>query len=142
MAQREIDKWRKPPSAFPVVPSRATFSAVKGRPDRCPVRPQPALDDRSRAEENRAVNKTFRAVLQKSPSKGGWTYVVMAGSAKYSDERSCEGAGNHGRRTVSELLHGARRRDTQAPGQGRNSKEDGKDVGDTVTVRRSERLSN
>ena len=24
---------------------------------------------------------TFRATLQKSPSKGGWTYVVMDGSA-------------------------------------------------------------
>jgi hypothetical protein len=29
------------------------------------------------------VNKTFRAVLQKSPSKSGWTYVVMEGSAEY-----------------------------------------------------------
>jgi hypothetical protein len=28
-------------------------------------------------------DKTFRAVLQKSPSKGGWTYVVMDGSAEY-----------------------------------------------------------
>ena len=25
---------------------------------------------------------TFRATLQKSPSKGGWTYVVMDGSAE------------------------------------------------------------
>ena len=29
------------------------------------------------------MNRTFRAVLQKSPSKGGWTYVVMNGSADY-----------------------------------------------------------
>jgi hypothetical protein len=29
------------------------------------------------------LNKTFRAALQKSPSKGGWTYVVMKGSAEY-----------------------------------------------------------
>jgi hypothetical protein len=27
--------------------------------------------------------KTFEVVLQKSPSKGGWTYVVMKGSAEY-----------------------------------------------------------
>ena len=27
--------------------------------------------------------KTFEAVLQKSPSKGGWTYVVMKGSVEY-----------------------------------------------------------
>ena len=29
------------------------------------------------------MDKTFRAELQKSPSKGGWTYVVMQGSAEY-----------------------------------------------------------
>jgi hypothetical protein len=29
------------------------------------------------------VKKKFRATLQKSPAKGGWTYVVMPGSAKF-----------------------------------------------------------
>jgi hypothetical protein len=29
------------------------------------------------------MDKKFRAELQKSPSKGGWTYVVMEGSAEY-----------------------------------------------------------
>jgi len=29
------------------------------------------------------MDKTFRARLQKSSSKGGWTYVVMDGSAEY-----------------------------------------------------------
>jgi len=29
------------------------------------------------------VNKQFRAKLQKSPAKGGWTYVVMPGSAEF-----------------------------------------------------------
>jgi hypothetical protein len=29
------------------------------------------------------MDKTFRATLQKSPSKGGWTYVVMDASADY-----------------------------------------------------------
>ena len=29
------------------------------------------------------LDKTFTATLQKSPSKGGWTYVVMPGSAEY-----------------------------------------------------------
>jgi hypothetical protein len=29
------------------------------------------------------LNKTFTATLQKSPSKGGWTYVVMPGSAEF-----------------------------------------------------------
>jgi uncharacterized protein DUF1905 len=29
------------------------------------------------------LDKTFTATLQKSPSKGGWTYVVMPGSVDY-----------------------------------------------------------
>ena len=29
------------------------------------------------------MNKQFTAKLQKSPAKGGWTYVVMPGSAEY-----------------------------------------------------------
>ncbi len=29
------------------------------------------------------MDKTFQATLKKSPSKGGWTYVVMEGSAEY-----------------------------------------------------------
>lgn len=34
-----------------------------------------------------ALDKTFRATLQKSPNKGGWTYVVMPGSAKFFGTR-------------------------------------------------------
>jgi hypothetical protein len=30
-----------------------------------------------------SMDKTFRATMQKSSSKGGWTYVVMDGSAEY-----------------------------------------------------------
>jgi hypothetical protein len=33
------------------------------------------------------LNKTFSAALQKSPSKGGWTYVVMPGSAEFFKTR-------------------------------------------------------
>ena len=33
------------------------------------------------------VDTTFRAKLQKSPAKGGWTYVKMAGSAEYFGTR-------------------------------------------------------
>lgn len=34
-----------------------------------------------------SLDKTFTAVMQKSPSKGGWTYVVMPGSADYFGTR-------------------------------------------------------
>ena len=33
------------------------------------------------------LNKTFTGVLQRSPSKGGWTYVVMPGSAEFFKTR-------------------------------------------------------
>ena len=35
----------------------------------------------------RALDKTFTAPLQKSPNKGGWTYVVMDGSGEYFGTR-------------------------------------------------------
>ena len=34
-----------------------------------------------------SLDKDFTAVLQKSPDKGGWTYVVMPGSAAYFGTR-------------------------------------------------------
>jgi len=33
------------------------------------------------------LHKTFTATLQRSPNKGGWTYVVMSGSAQYFGTR-------------------------------------------------------
>ena len=33
------------------------------------------------------LSKQFTATLQKSPSKGGWTYVVMPGSAEFFGTR-------------------------------------------------------
>lgn len=33
------------------------------------------------------LKKSFKAVLQQSPAKGGWVYVVMPGSAQYFGTR-------------------------------------------------------
>jgi hypothetical protein len=33
------------------------------------------------------VDRTFAATMQKSPAKGGWTYVVMPDSAEYFGTR-------------------------------------------------------
>jgi hypothetical protein len=33
------------------------------------------------------LDKTFTAVLQQSPAKGGWTYVQLPGSAEYFGTR-------------------------------------------------------
>ena len=35
----------------------------------------------------KALNRQFAAILQKSPNKGGWTYVVMPGSAEFFGTR-------------------------------------------------------
>jgi hypothetical protein len=35
----------------------------------------------------RTIEKQFTATLQKSPAKGGWTYVVMPGSAEFFGTR-------------------------------------------------------
>jgi len=34
-----------------------------------------------------SLDKRFTATLQKSPAKGGWTYVVMPGSAEFFGTR-------------------------------------------------------
>lgn len=38
-------------------------------------------------DERRALDHDFTAVLQKSPNRGGWTYVVMPGSAEFFGTR-------------------------------------------------------
>ena len=35
----------------------------------------------------KAIDKRFTATLQKSPSRGGWTYVVWPGSVEYFGTR-------------------------------------------------------
>jgi hypothetical protein len=35
----------------------------------------------------KAIDKRFTATLQKSPNKGGWTYVVWPGSVEYFGTR-------------------------------------------------------
>ena len=37
----------------------------------------------SKKQTKQTMNKRFTAELRKSPAKGGWTYVVMPGSAEF-----------------------------------------------------------